>query len=686
MSQGPADDSTHPFPIAPPPDPAPAAPYGADAPGAPGPYTAPGGPQAHGAPQAASGPQYPPQGPAAHGPVPPGHPGEPHGAPPAAAYPPGRPPTGGQYPMAGPAGGQPPMPSPTGGRHPMGPSAAAQQPRGPQGPHGPQYDAQGQGQHMGGQYPMSAAPGAPAYPAAGQWPAPGQEPPQPHVPPTGGQYPLHGQPTGAPDADQYQVGASSGGHRPAMDPAAGQGPMAPPSPTGGQQPFTAPGRPGAPQPPAYGDPGHQNAQPGYPGGPYGAQAPGPVQQGGFPGGQGPAPAPARPGLPAAPLPLGAAPATGPQQPPQGAPAYPGAGTGGQRPMGGPTGAPTYPGGPTGGHPPMGGMGGPTGGRQPMGGPWGTVPADPQQPLQGRIVQPGTPVPDSVEEAPVFPPDAGAATQNMNAVVDDGATQAIPPVTAEYGGRQMFRDESPRGGDATAEINLSGMDDYTPPPGPGRGSDRGSGGGLSTTAKVLMGVGFVVLLVAGGGGAFWVATSGGSGGAGIAGGDAPASPASLESGDLFPGDVEVAGQPYTLAITDDTTDCDTVAHGEYGQVLADNDCRQIVRATYVNEDATRAVTVGIAAMGTPEDAGAALEAQDPGEGEWFAGLAGQEGTGAERMAFAAGHGSGGQWGPYLLYSLAANSDGRAAAGQSDELSELSDDFVEVPMEPLAEQSG
>jgi hypothetical protein len=324
------------------------------------------------------------------------------------------------------------------------------------------------------------------------------------------------------------------------------------------------------------------------------------------------------------------------------------------------------------------MGGPVG--HPAGG-YPGAPTGGQQPLQGRIVQPGTAVPDAVEAEPVFPADAGAATQNMNAVVDDGATQAIPPVTDDFGGRQMYRDAPRRsGGDpSTAEIDLSGLDDYDEPPSRRRGGGNGK--------KVLIAVGFVALLAVGGGGAFLVATGGGgSTDAGLTAEGAPDAPVTLETGGLFPEEVEVGGAPFTLAITDDTGDCDTAAHGDYGQALVDAQCQQIVRATYVNGDGTRAVTVGVAAMAGPEDAATAQDAQDLASGQWFAGLAGQDGSGAERMGYAAGHGTGGQWGPYLVFALAANADGRPAEGQADELADLGDGFVDAVLEPLGEQAG
>ncbi|WP_344091423.1 hypothetical protein, partial [Nocardiopsis composta] len=307
---------------------------------------------------------------------------------------------------------------------------------------------------------------------------------------------------------------------------------------------------------------------------------------------------------------------------------------------------------------------------------------PDQPLRGRVLGPAD-VPDGavpVEEEPYFPDDAGAATQNMAAVGSDDATQAVPRVSDEFGGRPMFRDEAPPGEtSATAEIDLSGLDDFDDEP-PGR---RGG-----TGTKVLIGVGFVALLAAGGGGAFLLATGGGDQEAGLSSdGTAtpPEAPAALESGGLFPESLSVEGTDYELALVDDTEDCATVGQGSYGEVLTENGCRQVIRATYVDADGAVAVTAGVAAMDSAEQATAALEAQDLGANQWFAGLKGKDGSGAELMDRSAGQGSGGQWGPYLLFSLTANSDGSAPGEGGPDLEEIGGGFVDTTLNALAEQT-
>ncbi|WP_017593380.1 hypothetical protein [Nocardiopsis potens] len=301
----------------------------------------------------------------------------------------------------------------------------------------------------------------------------------------------------------------------------------------------------------------------------------------------------------------------------------------------------------------------------------------------------TDVPDGavpVEEEPYFPDDAGGATQNMAAVGSDDATQAVPRVSEEFGGRPMFRDEAPpSGANATAEIDLSGLDDYDDEP-PRRRA--GSGSRTGTGTKVLIGVGFVALLAAGGGGAFLLANGGGEDEAGLSSGGTstpPETPAALESGGLFPESLTVEGTEYELALVDDTEDCATVGQGSYGGVLEENGCRQVIRATYVDADGAVAVTAGVAAMDSAEQATAALEAQDLGANQWFAGLKGKEGSGAEQLDRSAGQGSGGQWGPYLLFSLAANSDGSAPGEGGADLEKVGGGFVDTTLNSLAEQA-
>ncbi|WP_174547182.1 hypothetical protein [Nocardiopsis dassonvillei] len=316
-------------------------------------------------------------------------------------------------------------------------------------------------------------------------------------------------------------------------------------------------------------------------------------------------------------------------------------------------------------------------------PPGSAPPSAQQAFQAPQ-QPPAALPAPVREEPVFPPDAM------------GATQHISPVPASPGGRPLFRDEVPDdAGVDTAQFDAQGINDYDDYDGYNNDDDyRYGDGGADARARkrrIMMIAGFAVLLVLAGGGTFFLATSMGSGGANATTvADEADDPGALDVEALFPGSMEVEGQgTFTRVAVEDTEDCAAGAHGDYGQVLADNECRQMVRASYLSEDEGHAVTVGVAAMPTGEEAATAMEAQDLVATQWFAGLPGEEGSPAERLGHSGGHGSSGQWGRYLLFSLAANSDGTEEGAESESATELraiSEGFLQEAHTSLSENRG
>ncbi|MBB6121036.1 hypothetical protein [Nocardiopsis algeriensis] len=273
-----------------------------------------------------------------------------------------------------------------------------------------------------------------------------------------------------------------------------------------------------------------------------------------------------------------------------------------------------------------------------------------------------------------------STQRIDAVPSDteGPTQYIAPVTT-YGAkaeRPLFRDEVPEdAGEDTAQFDVRSVQDYDDYDGRGN-RGRYNDGSAEGRRKALMVGGFALLLVLVGGGTFFAATQSGGGATAATVADEKEDPGALAAAVLFPETLEIEGASYTRVAVEETEDCTAGAHGDYGQVLADNNCRQLVRASYLSEDESLAVTVGVAAMSTDTDAAAALEAQDLGGSQWFAGLAGEEGSPAERLGHAGGHGSSGQWGRYLVFSLATNSDGSQedSGDSAEELSAVGEGFL------------
>ncbi|MCY9787539.1 hypothetical protein KIK06_27035 [Nocardiopsis sp. EMB25] len=252
-----------------------------------------------------------------------------------------------------------------------------------------------------------------------------------------------------------------------------------------------------------------------------------------------------------------------------------------------------------------------------------------------------------------PVDAAGPTQHI---------QAVPAAPSSRNDRPLYRDEVPENAGAdTAQFDLQDLDDYDGYPDQRSDRSRSSGGGRT---KILLIAGFVALLVVAGGGAFLFARNGAS----SDGATGPEGPLSAES--LFPETIDVEGAgTFTRVVTEDAEDCATAAHGDYGTVLTEQGCEQVVRASYLNEDETRAVTVGIATMATEGEAVTAQGEQDLVAAKWFAGLAGEEGSGTERLGFAGGYGSSGQWGNHIVFSLAANKDGNDAEEDSEVATEL-----------------
>lgn len=247
-------------------------------------------------------------------------------------------------------------------------------------------------------------------------------------------------------------------------------------------------------------------------------------------------------------------------------------------------------------------------------------------------------------------------------------------------QQMFRDEPTKVEGGTVTMDVAELQELEV-----SGSRR--------SIRLLMAAGFGVVLLLAGGTAFWFASSdsGTDTGADLAASYDTAlvaneenDPEPLSPDELFGQDsIELTdGTVFNRVHTDDTTDCAGASHGAFGEVLVDNECRQVLRASYLSEDGQHAVTAGVAAFPTDEHAAAAQEAQDIGAAAWFAGLAGPEDSGTEHLDAAGGHGSGATWGRYTVFALAT---GDEDAVDEDTLATISEEFINVPLVPLGERA-
>lgn len=159
---------------------------------------------------------------------------------------------------------------------------------------------------------------------------------------------------------------------------------------------------------------------------------------------------------------------------------------------------------------------------------------------------------------------------------------------------------------------------------------------------------------------------------------------LSADHLFPENVETeGGSTYSLVHSDDAEECAEAGNGDFGAVLEDAECRQVVRGVYVNEDEDTAVTVGVGAFPSDDAAAQVAEAQEIDTGEWFMGLSGPEDSPVTELQTAGGQAFGLTWGRYHVFSLTAGVDGEEQ--DTDDLAELSEEFVTVPFTPLGDRA-
>ncbi|MGV9535992.1 hypothetical protein ACWDR9_20450, partial [Streptosporangium sandarakinum] len=144
-------------------------------------------------------------------------------------------------------------------------------------------------------------------------------------------------------------------------------------------------------------------------------------------------------------------------------------------------------------------------------------------------------------------------------------------------------------------------------------------------------------------------------------------------DAFTKKVTVGSATFVRVRTDVTKQCQEAAAGKFASALSNRDCRQVLRATYVDKKRKYAVTTGIAILPDRASAIAADQEKNLGSNLWFRGLPGSAGSGAERVSIAGGYASGMVWGRYIVFSYATFSDGHTPAAKEKILGRVSGAF-------------
>ena len=151
------------------------------------------------------------------------------------------------------------------------------------------------------------------------------------------------------------------------------------------------------------------------------------------------------------------------------------------------------------------------------------------------------------------------------------------------------------------------------------------------------------------------------------------PGALTVPDTFTKKVTLAGVTFTRVKTNITEDCRKAAAGKFARTLDSQDCRRVLRATYVDSKRKYAVTTGIAVLPTRESAIEADKAKNLNSNLWFRSLPGSAGSGAERVHIAGGYAAGMVWGRYIVFSYATFSDGHTPTAKEKNLGKVSGAF-------------
>ncbi|OPG04756.1 hypothetical protein [Microbispora sp. GKU 823] len=152
------------------------------------------------------------------------------------------------------------------------------------------------------------------------------------------------------------------------------------------------------------------------------------------------------------------------------------------------------------------------------------------------------------------------------------------------------------------------------------------------------------------------------------------PKTLKPGEAFPAEkVTLAGRTYRRVKVDVTDDCGKAAAGAFAQALTEQQCRRVLRATYVDGKRQYAVTTGIAVLPGKTEALAVDQAKDLNANVWFRGLDGDKASRADKVSISGGYAAGMVWGRYIVFSYATYADGHTPDANDKNLAPISGAF-------------
>jgi hypothetical protein len=316
-------------------------------------------------------------------------------------------------------------------------------------------------------------------------------------------------------------------------------------------------------------------------------------------------------------------------------------------------------------------------------------ADPWDPTGRTTMPPGAWSGGPVQPGPVQPGSGQPGTGQMGPG-QPGTGQMSPgqPGSGQLGTGQMGTGQMGPGRLGTGQMHTEQMVLDGIPPGPRRRF-------WVPAVAIVVAVALVVAIVAvtrhhGPG------TAAGSpdatptaGGGGTLGSSTAATPGSrtdpISAANIFPQtQVSIDGLPFTQVTSSTVTSCSSAANGAFAAALVTAGCKRVVRATYVDASKKYAVTAGVAALPTYDDALKADSSKQFGPDVWFTALDGASGSGAGAIAQTVGVGCDVVDSRFIVFALSAYSNGQNPTGHTSDiqtLTGLSQSFISLVEQPL-----
>ncbi|MDL4821641.1 hypothetical protein [Actinomadura opuntiae] len=121
-----------------------------------------------------------------------------------------------------------------------------------------------------------------------------------------------------------------------------------------------------------------------------------------------------------------------------------------------------------------------------------------------------------------------------------------------------------------------------------------------------------------------------------------------------------------------------ARGTMLKALQQEKCRKVVRATFINQMKTWAVTTGIAVMPNRAAALRASRAGDPGKYEWFRGMSGEQAKDIDR---AGGYAAATVRGRYVIYAYVQDPSGKQVKPGNVQAKQIAQQFLGYSARPI-----